>query len=400
MNNFKNLFKSSATAATATDSTVKVKVAAASPTPQPGPVQPDAAPVQKAATKRFLGMPLQEQILFAKRLAILIKAGVPILSALHMLKKQAHSKNAIYIMERLHAQVENGAYLSSGMAQFKKIFGEFAINIVRVGEISGTLNENLNYLAEELKKKQELRRKIVSALVYPIFIVIATIGVIILLTAYVFPKIMPIFQSFKFQLPWTTKTLIFISNTFIHYGLYIFLGVLLLVGAAILALTKYKIRLWVHKNSLRVPLLGPMFRSYHIANFTRTLGLLLKSDVRIVEALKIVASTTGNLAYKEEFATMAENVTRGERLAGYMEKDTKMFPSMLSQMISVGEATGGLTSTLMFLAEMYEDDLNTATKNLSTSIEPVLMIFMGLLVGFIALSIITPIYGVTQNIHP
>ncbi len=357
--------------------------------------------VHKLNKKPFLlQFPIKEQILFAKRLSVLIQAGIPIMKALQMIKKQASTKNSIYIMSNLVEDVERGQFLSASMAKFKKLFGEFAVNIVRVGEVSGTLNENLNYLAEELKKEQELRRKIISALVYPVFIIIATLGVVILLTAYVFPKIMPIFQSFKFQLPWTTRTLIFISNTFVYYGLYVFLALAVLVLGFILFMRKPRFKLWIHTNILRVPFLGPMLRNYQIANFTRTLGLLLKSDVRIVQALQIVASTTGNMAYQRGLYIMADNVTRGERLAAYMDKDVKMFPSMLAQMTAVGEATGNLTGTLMYLAEMYEDDLNDATKNLSASIEPVLMIFMGLLVGFIAISIITPIYGVTQNVHP
>ncbi len=368
----------------------------------PSPVTTTEKPVKekKKAVPLFLRLPLQEQILFAKRLSVLLKAGVPILGALQMFKKQTTSSHSTYILGELVTNVENGTYLSAGLAKFKNIFGEFAVNIVRVGEISGTLNENLNYLAEELKKKQELKRKIISALVYPVFIVFATVGVVILLTAYVFPKIMPIFQSFKFKLPWTTRSLIFISNTFIHYGIYIFLALIILVVGYVLLLRNYKFHYFIQRTLLRFPLLGPLLQSYNIANFTRTLGLLLKSDVRIVEALNIVANTTTNLPYKKEYEAMAEFVVKGNRISTYMETNPKLFPPVLSQMTSVGEAAGGLSNSLMFLAEMYEEEMNNLTKNLSTSIEPILMIFMGLLVGFIALSIITPIYGVTQSIHP
>jgi type IV pilus assembly protein PilC len=317
-----------------------------------------------------------------------------------MLKKQAYSKSASHIFGDLYLQVENGQYLSAGMNKFKKIFGDFAVNIVRVGEVSGTLSENLNYLAEELKKKQELKRKVVSALVYPILIVFATIGITVMLVAYVFPKILPIFQSFKAQLPWSTRILIAISNGFSHYWQYILLGVIVFIAAGYFLLRQHKVRLWFDRNVLRLPLLGPLFLSYQVTNFTRTLGLLLKSDVKIVEALQIVASTMSNKAYKKEFNFLAEKTTRGEKISSFMEKDTKLFPPIISQMVAVGEATGNLSGSLLYLADMYEDDLNNLTRNLTTSIEPVLMIFMGLLVGFIAISIITPIYGITQNLRP
>jgi len=317
-----------------------------------------------------------------------------------MFSRQTNSRHSIYVMDNLAAQVENGLYLSSGMKRFPKIFSDFAVNIVHVGEISGTLNENLNYLAEELKKKQELKRKIISALIYPVFIVFATLGVIILLTAYVFPKIMPIFKSFKFQLPWTTRALIFMSNLFIHYGMFILGGLLICAASAVLLLKVEKIKYAVDKNLLRLPLFGTLLKSYYMANSARTLGLLLKSDVRIVQALAIVADTTGNVAYKQEFAGLMEYSIKGGKMSDYMLPRALFFPPMLSQMVSVGEATGSLSNTLMYLSEIYEDEMNTLTKNLSNSIEPALMICMGLLVGFIALSIITPIYGVTQNIHP
>lgn len=354
----------------------------------------------KPGKKYFMSLPISEQITFAKRLAILIKAGVPILSAMSMLKKQAKTKSTGQIMGHLHSQLENGQSLSASMEKYRKLFGDFAVNIVRVGEVSGTLNENLNYLADELKKKQELKRKIVGALVYPIFIVVATFGITILLTAYVFPKIMPVFQSFKFQLPWSTRVLITVSNFMQHYWLYLILFVIAFVAGTLFALKQPKIKLWADRMTLRLPMLGNMFKTYQLSNLTRTLGLLLKSDVRIIEALQIVASTIGNTAYRKKLLEVAEGVARGEKASVLMETDTMLFPAVVSQMTAVGETTGRLSDSLLYLAEMHEDELNNITKNLSTSIEPVLMIFMGILVGFIAISIITPIYGVTQNLHP
>ena len=349
---------------------------------------------------RSLKFSAGEQILFAKRLAILLTAGVPLLPALQMLKKQANSKTSAYILGSLSDGVENGASLSAGMAKFKKIFGDFAVNIVRVGEVSGILSENLDYLAEELKKKQELKRRVISALVYPLFIIFATLGILILLVAYVFPKILPVFQSFKMQLPWSTRALIFISNIFLLHWLLILLFAAVLIGLSALLLKNLSFKLWLDGSVLRLPLLGKLFQSYQLANFSRTLGLLLKSDVRILEALKITAATAGNLAYRKEFFVMAENMAMGKKLSLHMEENEKIFPAMLAQMTAVGEMTGNLSGSLMYLAETYEDELNDLTKNLSTSIEPMLMIFMGLLVGFLAVSIITPIYGITQNLHP
>ncbi len=348
----------------------------------------------------FFRLSLQEQMLFAKRLAILLKAGVPILGALNMLKKQTTSKSSLHVVEDLSKGVENGQFLHVRLDRFRKFFGDFAVNIIKVGEVSGTLHENLGYLAEELKKQKELRRKVLSALVYPIFIVIATLGITVLLTVYVFPKILPILSTFNTQLPLSTRALIFISDTFIHWGWLIALILVALIGGFILALRKPTFSLVVDRLLLKIPVLGKLLQYYYMANFCRTLGVLLQSDVRIVEAVQITASTTTNLVYRKSLNKLGLIITKGGKISAFLEEEGKIYPPMVSQMVNVGEATGKLSESLAYLAEIYENEVDELTKNLSTSIEPLLMIFMGLLVGFVAISIITPIYSFTQNLNP
>jgi type IV pilus assembly protein PilC len=344
-------------------------------------------------------MSTQDQIVFTKRLAILIKSGVSIITALDILKKQASSRGSRQIIGYLRDSIEKGQSLAKAMENYKNVFGHFGVSVTLVGETSGTLVQNLHYLADELKKKQELRRAIVSALIYPAFIVAATIGIVVLLIAYVFPKILPVFTSFKAQLPWSTQVLIAVSSAMQTYWLYFLAGAIILSVGWGLLLRIDSVRLGSDRFLLRLPLLGGMFRSYFIANFSRTFSLLLKSEIGIIQTLNIVGDTVGNAAYKAAFARMAESIARGESLGENMETDRLLFPPLVSQMVGVGEMTGNLGSSLMYLSEMYEDEMNNSTKNLATSIEPALMIFMGILVGFIALSIITPIYGITQSLH-
>ncbi len=346
----------------------------------------------------FLRLSAKEKIMIVKRLSILLKSGMPILKCVNLLKSQAGSKSTAQILEVLAKDVENGQYLHVSLERFRKIFGAFALNLIRIGELSGTLQENLNYLAEELQKQQALRRKVIGALVYPIFIVFATFGITGMLTFYVFPKILPVFQSFKFQLPWTTRVLIFVSSFMLNHGLAILLALVVLVFAVFVAMRQPKIRLWVDRQILRLPLFGQMFLSYHLVSFTRTLGILLKGEALIVEAVRITADTSTSTVYRREFNIMSEKLTHGEKLSEHLATNPKLFPPAFTQMISVGETAGNLSDTLLFLAEMYEAELEEITKNMSSLIEPVLMIFMGVLVGFIALSIITPIYSLTQSL--
>ena len=346
------------------------------------------------------GFSTKERVTLAKRLAFLVRAGVPIVQGLYILKKQAGSKSKILLLEKVIADVSSGQFLSSSFAKFKNIFDQFAINIIKIGEESGRLDQNLEYLAEELQKKQLLKRKIRSALMYPFFILIATLGITGLIIFFVFPKILPIFKSLNLALPLTTKMLIFINDFGVNYGLYVVLLLVLLVVLFLIMMRQRVFRFFVHRILLRLPLFGTIFKSYHMANFCRTLGLLLKSDVRIVKAFSIAGDTTSNLVYRQELVNISNEINKGVKIVDSMERHPHLFPSMLSQMLSIGETTGRLDETFIYLSELYENELDDTTKNLSTILEPALMIFMGVVVGFIAISIIAPIYAVTQNLNP
>lgn len=338
--------------------------------------------------------------MFAKRLSILVKAGVPILESLRMLKKQPGSHTAERIFTQITSDVERGQFLATSLAAHKKIFGDFAINVIRVGEMSGTLEENLTYLAEELKKKQELRRKVVGALVYPAIVVTATVMLSIMLTVFIFPKILPIFSSFKFELPWTTRSLIFVSGLFLNYGFFILGGFIALVVGFIFLRRLPWFKLKTDRFILRIPIFGRVAQSYQMANFCRTLGLLLKSQLLVVEATRIAGHTLSNAVYRREIELVSENVLKGEKISAHLNRRLDLFPPLMAQMVEVGENTGNLSETLLFISDLYENEVDMLTKNLSTSLEPILMIVMGAVVGFIAVSIITPIYEVTQYIHP
>jgi type IV pilus assembly protein PilC len=342
---------------------------------------------------------LKEQSLFAKRLAFLINAGVSIVEALHILRLQMVG-GAQLVLDQILKDVSSGLSLSRSFAKFPKVFGQFAVHIVRIGESSGTLYQNLNYLADELKKRQTLRRKIIGAFIYPVLITVATIGITIFLMVYLFPKITPIFTSLHAQLPLPTRIVMALSDLLIHSGLWIFLGLVFIIGGWVYAVKRNAtLQKFMERVYFRMPILGTIMRSYNLANGTRTLGLLLQSGISFSEALSVTADTTKNRLYRESYVEMREVVIRGDKISTYLSEHKKLFPNMLTHMIAVGERSGTLSDTLVYLSEMYDSEVDDFTKNLSTLIEPALMIVMGVLVGFIAISIITPIYSITQNLH-
>jgi type IV pilus assembly protein PilC len=343
---------------------------------------------------------LNEQIIFIKRLSILIRTGIPLLQSLEMIRNHSTSKTLSRVLDQVVKDVSNGQNLSAGLRRFHKIFGEFTINIIEIGEVSGTLAENLDYLAVELKKKQTLRRKIISALIYPVFIIIATFGITIMLTVFLFPKLLPIFRSVNFDLPWSTKILIFFSNILVHNSLLIFTGIIAIIAAIGFLFRLPKFRFVAQQLILKLPFLGSLSQGYNLANICRGFGILLRSNVVIVKTAKINARVTENLVYKLHLDQIADKIARGERISVHFQTQPKLFPMIMRQMVMVGESSGNLSETFLYLAQVYEEEVDEMTKNLSTVLEPVLLILMGLLVGFIAISIITPIYGITQHIHP
>ncbi len=342
---------------------------------------------------------VKEQIFFAKRLAFLIKAGVPLLESLRLLGKQAKSKSEIKVFDKIISNVANGQSLAISLGHFRGVFGDFAINMIKAGESSGILSQNLNYLAEELKKKEMLRHKVMSALLYPIIITIATFGVTGFLTMYIFPKILPIFQSFNAQLPLSTRIIIFITDIIRNYWIYIFAGLIVFgVSLSIILKRAPKVRFIFDGLALRIPIVGKITKNYNLANTCRTLGLLLKSGLSINEALLITADTTKNTQYRKAFNEISHGVMKGKNISHFMQQSTALFPDIMGDMIAIGEKSGNLSDTLIYLSEFYENEFNDLTKNLSSAIEPVLMIFMGLIVGFVAISVITPIYEITNNL--
>lgn len=343
---------------------------------------------------------IKKQTFFAKRLSFLIRAGVPMLESIHVIKDQTKSRSEVKVYSKVISDVSNGQTLSGSLGKFKGVFGNFALNIIRAGESSGTLIDNLSYLAEELKKKDLLRKKILSAMLYPAIVTIATFGIVTLLIVYIFPKIVPIFSSLKAELPFTTRTLIWVSTVLREYGLYILLFLVVLAVALFFVNKKVApFRYFVHGLIFRIPIMGIIVKNYNLTNTTRTMGLLLKSGSSLNQALLTTAETTENLQYKKAYNAISNGVLHGKTVSSQIEKfPTLLFPEMLTHMVAIGEKSGNLSTTFLYLSEYYENEFDDLTKNLSSSVEPALMIVMGVLVGFVAISVITPIYEITNNL--
>lgn len=330
---------------------------------------------------------------------MILHAGMPVVEGLNMLRKQKFSSTLTAVFDTLITDVNQGRLLADSLARFPHLFGDFFTNIVRIGETSGTLADNLVYLAEEIKKSRELQSKVRSALIYPAVLLVATIGVVSFLTFFVFPKILPVLSGFNVPLPATTRGLIAFLDFATNYGIITVVTIAVVsIGGRLLVSHVRPIRRLMHRTLLALPVLGTLSRYVNIANFSRVLSLLLKSGVHIVDAIRITSSTFTNLVYRDAFAGAAEAIQRGESLGAYFEKQEDIFPPLLASIVTIGEQTGNLEENLLYLSGHYTEETDESLKTMTSLLEPILLIGMGLLVGFVALSIILPIYSLSQGI--
>ena len=348
---------------------------------------------------RFVRYGMKEQVSLFKRLSMILQSGTPLLSALHMLQSESSTRSVSFVLSSVVERVSQGKTLAQALEVHERVFGVFCISMVRIGESSGTLAEHLSYLADELKKRDALRKRVLGALVYPIIILVATIGISLVLTVYIFPKITPIFQGFKGELPLSTRILIGVSHFLSQYWIVLVFGIVTSIVVFLYALRVSRVRAVYEQIVLRVPLFTSLVRLYNLVLISRTLGLLLRSDVRLSQSLILVGEGIEHRRYRTALAVAEHGIQKGQTLSSQLQTDTLLFPALFVQMLRAGERSGDLSGSLLYVSDMYEDELNELIKNLTTLIEPVLMVLMGVTVGFIAISIITPIYSITQNLN-
>ncbi len=346
----------------------------------------------------FENVSTEEKINFARHLSIIIKAGMPMIEGLRIIRKNAKGTFA-RVLDHLVESVNSGQSLAHGLQKYKHIFENFFINIIAVGEVSGTLSQNLLYLSQELKKVKDLKGRVRAAMIYPMILFLATIAISIFLTFFIFPKIIEAFTQLNVKLPATTRALIAILGFLKSYGIVLAIGFVVLLITVRFLLRITAIRYAMDRILMRMPVLGKLMITMNVASSSRILSILLKSGVKIVEAVVIVSDTFENLVYKKAFRAAAEEVKKGASFAEYLQTDSHIFPSMFASMVEVGENTGNLEENLLYLSDYYTEEVDASLKDLTAVMEPMLILMMGLIVGFVALSIITPIYSISQGLR-
>lgn len=342
-------------------------------------------------------VPLVQKAVFAKHLAVMLKSGLLINEALAIAEESARGKMK-RVIEDVKKSVESGNTLSSSLGKHPKIFSGLFVDVARAGEESGTLAQNLGNIANQLEKEANLKSKIKSAMAYPVVVLVAAFIMALAMAYYVLPQITPLFTGLNIELPVTTRIVIWFSNVVQQYGDKLFLGIILFILAAAWTVRQKFSYPVTHGLFLRVPLLKKISMNSNLARFSLTLGTLLKSGLVIDEALDITTRTVSNFYYRRAIGRAAKKIQKGGGLAPNLILEQSLFPRLVSSMVHVGEQSGTLDETLLYLADFYEREVDSSTKAFTIALEPMLLIVVGVVVATLALSIITPIYEITGNI--
>jgi type IV pilus assembly protein PilC len=340
---------------------------------------------------------LDDLVIFSRQLSTMVEAGIPLVNVLDILGQQVEKKGFAAVIKKIRDDVETGSSFSQALTKHPRIFSSLYINLVKAGESSGMLDQILNRVASYLEKTSALQRKVKSAMVYPI----AVIGISIAITVFLLVKVVPTFQGIfdmlGGSLPLPTQILIMISNVLRKWFIFGIIG----IGLIVFALARYakteQGKIFFDALVLKLPIFGDLVRKVSVAKFSRTLSTLVKSGVPILSSLDIVAKTAGNRIVEMAVNDSKKAVREGKNLADPLSKSA-VFPPMVVRMISVGEQAGELEKMLSKIADFYDEQVDAAVAGLTSIIEPMIILFLGVVVGGIVLSIFMPIFKITEII--
>ncbi len=339
----------------------------------------------------------KELAIFTRQFATMINAGLALMDCLETLKKQVSKQGFKQVLAEITEDIEGGATLADALARQKRSFSDLYINMVAAGEAGGALDNILVRLATYLEKTAEIIRKIKGAMIYPAMITIVTIAAVAILLVFVIPIFASMYQGMGASLPMLTQIILNISHILRRY----FLIVIVVVIAIVIAVRMYgktqNGRLVIDQLMLRIPVLGDLLQKTALARFSRTLSTLLASGVNILDALEITAKTSGNKVVEIAIMRARDSIKEGETIASPLSQEKRIFPPMVIQMVSIGEATGGIDDMLNKVADFYETEVDSAVENLMAALEPIIVVVLGAVIGVIVVAMYLPIFQMAST---
>jgi type IV pilus assembly protein PilC len=340
----------------------------------------------------------RDLVMFARNLSTMLEAGLALSRGLEVLQRQTKNPKLKQVLTKMNADVQRGQNLHEVMKQFPDSFPPLMTAMVKAGEESGKLHEVLRVVSDQLESADELKKKIRGAMIYPAIVITAMVGIGILMMIYVVPTLTATFEQLDVELPMSTQIIIAISDFLNNYTLL----ALALIAAAVIAVWRALKTRWGSRAFewllLHIPIIKNLVKETNAARTARTLSSLLASGVEVVRALSITGDVVQNTYYREVLAEAEERIQKGEEIANVFQEHEDLYPPLMSEMIEVGEETGKLSDMLKELALFYEGEVSRKTEDMSTIVEPFLMIVIGAGVGFFAVSMLTPIYSLSSGI--
>jgi type IV pilus assembly protein PilC len=366
------------------------------------PTSIEAGATQPRRAKKDVGKrgraKIEDIVVLSRQFATMIRAGLPLMEVLNILAEQSEKRSIKTVMHRVEKDVETGSSLTEAIQKHPQLFNVFFVSMVKAGEAAGMLDTILDQVAVYLEKIASIQRKIKSAVSYPVVVSVIAALITTMLMIKVVPIFEDIFRDLGGDLPLMTQITVSISRAIRQNFLLCLLG---MIGFGLLVWqggkTKTGRRL-IDKAKLKMPVFGPLFLKVSVARFTRTLGTLIRSGVNILNALDIVAKTANNVIIEAEVLKTRASIQSGESIAGPL-RSSQVFPPMVVRMIDVGERTGALESMLSKIADFYEDQVDATVASLTSLIEPLLIVFLGVVIGFIAISMFLPLFKMTEMIN-
>ncbi len=340
---------------------------------------------------------IRDIVVFTRQFTTMIQAGLPLVQSLEILGEQAENKTFRGVLKDIKTGVESGNTLSASMSKHPKVFDQLFVNMVNAAELSGNLDVIFTRLAVFMEKAMALKRKIKGAMVYPISILVVAGLVVALLLIKVIPVFAEMFSGAGQKLPLPTQIVIDMSNWLRAYGVYLLVGI---IATGFILKKIYATppgRFFFDKLFLKIPVFGSLIQKGAVAKFTRTLSTMLQSGVSILEAMDIVAKTAGNVIVEKAIIKSKESIKEGKNISGPLA-ETKVFPHMVVQMIAIGENTGALDSMLQKIADFYDDEVDQAVSNLTALMEPLIMVFLGGVLGGLIMAMYLPIFKMGEAI--
>lgn len=359
-------------------------------------ISPKSAPVSSSLGSLFSKVSFTHIVDFTRQMSIMLNSGLTLIDSLDILKRQSENAAFLKLIQELDADVKAGMNFSDALKKHPHLFNNLYIALVKAGEASGKLDEILSKLSENLERERTFKNKVKGAMVYPVIIITAMLGVMFVMITFVIPQLLTVYKQFDIQLPAMTVFLIVISDFFSKFWPLILIGIVVVIVLIFRFAKSHYGKKSLDHISLHVPVISRIIKISALVDTTRTLSILIAAGVSILEALDIITETTSNIVYQEAFIKIKHGIETGETLGNALE-NAHIFPAIFVQMTTVGEQTGHLDETLGHLANYFESESEIAVKALTTLIEPALLVGLGLGVGFVVIAVITPIFKLSSS---